>query len=134
MVSYVGLVQTLCTSTIDRHILFQLNYSPVAPQNLFTRAFFELDYRLGGVHLFSGVPGPKRDFRQVICSRKKRKVLILLSSFSLVYWTPQTVVARQQNPYYATFTTRNPPAPHPLRLPMTPMSLGRLPSMCLLSK
>ena len=48
-------------------------------------------YCLGGAHLFSGASVPKRDFRQVICSRKKYKVLIchhpslaLLSSFSLL--------------------------------------------------
>ena len=44
MVSYVGLVQTLCTSNNDRHRLFQLDYSPVAPKNLPHRALFELDY------------------------------------------------------------------------------------------
>ena len=44
MVSYVGLVQTLCTSNIDHHRHFELDYSPVAPQNLSARALFELDY------------------------------------------------------------------------------------------
>ena len=95
-------------------------------------------YRLGGAHLFSGAPDPKRDFGQVICSRKKRKVLIphhhllaLLSSFSPVYWTPPTAIATPQTSYCTNFTTRRPPAPHPFRLPMTPLSLGRHPSICL---
>ena len=30
-------------------------------------------YRLGGAHLFSGAPDPKRDFGKVICPRKKKK-------------------------------------------------------------
>ena len=95
-------------------------------------------YRLGGAHLFSGAPDPKRDFGQDICSRKKRKVLIphhhslaLLSSFSPVYWTPPTAIATPQTSYCTNFTTRRPPAPHPFRLPMTPLSLGRHPSICL---
>ena len=54
-------------------------------------------YRLGGAHWFSGVPGPKRDFPQVIRTPNNIKVLIhhpqfvaMLCSFWLVYWTPPT--------------------------------------------
>jgi len=85
-----------------------------------------------------GLRTPNMTSDKLFVLAKKEKVLIPhhhllapLSSFSPVYWTPPMAIARPQISYCTNFITPRPPAPHPFHLPMTPLSLGCHPSICL---